>query len=62
MSTVHDVSSSCFEDMFTTRLFVMGVATKERVNSVVLFWGSNFNDGTTQTARDPLLKGSRFAP
>jgi hypothetical protein len=26
------------------------------------FLGSNFNHGTTQTARDLPLKGSRFAP
>jgi len=26
------------------------------------FWGSSFNDGTTQTARDLPLKGSRLAP
>ncbi len=25
-------------------------------------WGSSVNDGTTQTARDPPLKGGRFAP
>jgi hypothetical protein len=28
----------------------------------VFLGGSNFNDGTTQTARDLPLKGSRFAP
>jgi hypothetical protein len=26
------------------------------------FWGSSFNDGTTQTARDPLMLGGRLAP
>ncbi len=26
-------------------------------NGLVLFWGSSFNDGTTQTARDPLILG-----
>jgi hypothetical protein len=26
------------------------------------FWGSSFNDGTTQTARDPLILGGRLAP
>ena len=27
-----------------------------------LFWGSSFNDGTTQTVLDPLGRGGRFAP
>ena len=26
------------------------------------FWGSSFNDGTTQTALDPPQGGGRFAP
>ena len=26
------------------------------------FWGSSFNDGTTQTVLDPLGGGGRFAP
>jgi hypothetical protein len=30
--------------------------------SMGLFWGSSFNDGTTQTARDPLILGGRLAP
>ena len=29
---------------------------------LAFFGGSSFNDGTTQTARDPLLKGGRLAP
>ena len=28
----------------------------------VFFWGSSFNDGTTQTALDPLMLGGRLAP
>ena len=31
-------------------------------DSAPLFWGGSFNDGTTQTALDPLGRGGLFAP
>jgi hypothetical protein len=38
-----------------------GVVGREVPTVTVLFWGgSSFNDGTTQTVRDPPLKGGRF--
>ena len=30
-----------------------GMITCDSTKWIVLFWGSKFNDGTTQTARDP---------
>ena len=37
-------------------------AYRSAIPPAVLFWGSSFNDGTTQTARDPLILGGRLAP
>ena len=37
-------------------------ASRFQLHLWAFFWGSSFNDGTTQTALDPLMLGGRLAP
>ena len=58
-------SGPCAAPAFPSPRFTRAVAAPGRREGKLkpgLLLESSFNDGTTQTARDPLLKGGRFAP